>query len=436
MDYLDKAEERDLVSRGGGNGALTRSVFVYRTWDGRLFLSYVYRYEHLLNAIRTMSTVAVNGDLFYLGYGKEVQDGSEETRQLQVGEDPSGKALGPTDVSETSLVYGLVNLAAYHAQAMTESIIHDACEERNVNHLPNDNLDGIGLDDGKDVHRFPISKPCGQHGRSYDEETSPSGESRYDCTTQINGEEFANMEARAISRGHWAGVPGSFYCGSRDVHGTTGFWDAMVGREVDKVDPTPKGIGKMDVEGCCWWGRGSLSIKGTCIYGKLNYHLGKNKADRKGAKNAMFPDVDFCRDPGKICTGADSVPLRWISGMYGWIERVQKYKINGYRYMDELTRYVNEDLVNTKFFSAATDIHVLGCHEEGSCANGRTVEDYNARLRAFEKVLSLLGLQFGSHADLEPPFKAFPGQHQPTPPPAIVAPVDSRPSRRPQPRPT
>lgn len=54
-----------------------------------------------------------------------------------------------------------------------------------------------------------------------------------------------------------------------------------------------------DVEGCCWWGRGSLSIKGTCLYGKLNYHIGKNKSDRDGRNTAMFPNVDFCRDPGQ-----------------------------------------------------------------------------------------------------------------------------------------
>lgn len=40
-------------------------------------------------------------------------------------------------------------------------------------------------------------------------------------------------------------------------------------------------------------------------------------------------------------------------------------------------------------------------------------------------VLSLFGLQFGSHADPEPPFRAFPGQQEPTLPPTMVPEVES-----------
>ena len=178
-------------------------------------------------------------------------------------------------------------------------------------------------------------------------------------------------------------------------------------------------IDTTDVETCCFWGRGSLSIKGTCILGKLNYHLGKNKADREGAENAMFPDVDFCHDPGQICTGLNSISLRWISGLYHWMESVQKYDRDGFKYMDELTRYVNSDLQSPDFFYALSRIHLLGCHEEG-CSD-RTIKDMDVRLRNFEKVMALLGLQFGSHAKAESPFVAFPGQQMPTPPPSVIS---------------
>ena len=132
----------------------------------------------------------------------------------------------------------------------------------------------------------------------------------------------------------------------------------------------------------------------------------------------MFPDVDFCHDPGQICAGQNSVPLRWISGMYHWMENVQKYDRDGFKYMDELTRYVNEDLLGTDFFDKVTKIHLRGCHEEG-CSD-ISITDMDDRLRAFEKVMALLGLQFGSHAEAEPPFVAFPGQQQPTPPPTVI----------------
>ena len=89
-----------------------------------------------------------------------------------------------------------------------------------------------------------------------------------------------------------------------------------------------------------------MGTKGTCLYGKLNYHIGKAKAQRDG--EAMFPNVDFCNDPGQICTGFDSIPLRWISGMYHWMENVQKYNKGGFNYKNELVRYVNGGLKNTK----------------------------------------------------------------------------------------
>lgn len=39
---------------------------------------------------------------------------------------------------------------------MTEAIIHDACDELNTEHLPADDTDKLGLDDGRDEFRFPI----------------------------------------------------------------------------------------------------------------------------------------------------------------------------------------------------------------------------------------------------------------------------------------
>lgn len=175
LDHLDKAEDGELTSGGGGAGSFTRAAFVYRTFDGRLFPSYVYRYPHFVDALRKMSTEGVDGDLFFLGHGQVAEAGgrknNKKNRELQVGnfgvEEPT---LGPTEVAEKSMVYGLVNVAAYLAQAMTDSIIHDACDELNVDYLPNDAADGIGLDDGLDVHRFAMSNACGQDGRSYQDE--------------------------------------------------------------------------------------------------------------------------------------------------------------------------------------------------------------------------------------------------------------------------
>ncbi len=162
--------------------------------------------------------------------------------------------------------------------------------------------------------------------------------------------------------------------------------------------------------------------KGTCLYGKLNYHLGKAKAQRDG--EAMFPNVDFCNDPGQICAGLDSIPLRCISGMYHRMEDVQKYDKSGYNYKNELVRYVIGGLTNAEFFDGAAKIHVLGCHKTG-CSSLGSPTGMDARLRAFEMVMSLFGLQFEPHAEPEPPFRAFPGQQVPTRAPTVVPPEEA-----------
>ena len=52
---------------------------------------------------------------------------------------------------------------------------------------------------------------------------------------------------------------------------------------------------RVDVEGCCWWGRGVLQTKGICSFGRLNYYLGRRAADE--GRDALFPDIDFCINP-------------------------------------------------------------------------------------------------------------------------------------------
>lgn len=317
MEFLDRVEKGELSFGVVGKGAFTRTAFMHRRYDGSTFPSYVYRFAHFVEALESMASEGVDGDLFYLGPNQLVgESASSRRRELQ----GIPARLVPGEALEGSMVYGLVNIALFLSHAHAELILHDTCDEVNVQFLPNSDFDGMGLDDGEDASRFPISNACGQDGRSYQDElcTRPE-DSRYDCTAQLNVDEFESMEASAVSRGIWAGAPRGFYCGPKNVYGTTGFWDAIAGQELD-TNPTANQGGRTDVEGCCFWGRGSLKIKGTCTLGKLNYHLGKNKADRDGRENAKYPDVNFCLDPGQICAGVHSIPLRWISGLYHWVD--------------------------------------------------------------------------------------------------------------------
>ena len=314
MEFLDRVEKGELSFGVAGKGAFTRTAFMHRRYDGSTFPSYVYRFAHFVEALETMASEGVDGDRFYLGPNQ--LEPSSRRRELQGAQ----AILVPGEALEGSMVYGLVNIALFLSHAHVESIMHDTCDEVNVEFLPNSVFDGIGLDDGEDASRFPISNACGQDGRSYQDEpcTRPE-DSKYDCVAQMNVNDFEAMEASAVSRGIWTGAPRGFYCGPKTKFGTTGFWDAIAGQELDTNPIANKG-GRTDVEGCCFWGRGSLKIKGTCTLGKLNYHLGKNKADRDGRRNAKYPDVNFCLDPGQICAGVHSIPLRWISGLYHWVD--------------------------------------------------------------------------------------------------------------------
>lgn len=47
--------------------------------------------------------------------------------------------------------------------------------------------------------------------------------------------------------------------------------------------------------GCCWWGRGVFRnvTRGRCIFGQLNYYIGKRAATE--GRPSLYPNVDFCK---------------------------------------------------------------------------------------------------------------------------------------------
>ena len=59
-------------------------------------------------------------------------------------------------------MYGLINVAAFLAQAMKETIRYDACDENS--------WDRVGVD-----MMYPLSNSCGQLGQSYQDYRCPEG---------------------------------------------------------------------------------------------------------------------------------------------------------------------------------------------------------------------------------------------------------------------
>ena len=154
----------------------------------------------------------------------------------------------------------------------------------------------------------------------------------------------------------------------------------------------------LTVEGCCWWGRGAARVTGVCLYGKLNYYL-KDK----------FPDVDFCENPGAICSGSFSFTLMWVTGMFVWVRLFMNFfEINFVRiaidvlthsfnlfqleymqsdveYSNSLDRYAGRDVTDNKETAETELVDIISERLD----QGRNKEH---RLTNFQLVLTALGI--------------------------------------------
>lgn len=213
--------------------------------------------------------------------------------------------------SSKSVEYGLVNIAAFVAQGITQSIHYDACDENSWETVE---------------FRYPISNSCGQEGKSYQQDVCTDDEEGMECEVD------PTMEIRGVTHGRWVGAPPPMYCGDRSV----GYWDHLTGLE-EHDPPFKNKSGRSDIKGCCWWGRGVLQVRGVCTYGKLNHWLGA-KATAEG-RPSIYPDIDFCKNPGAICSDKRAHELRWVTGMFHWVQTVQRSR--EYDYFPTLKSFVD-----------------------------------------------------------------------------------------------
>ena len=126
--------------------------------------------------------------------------------------------------------------------------------------------------------------------------------------------------------------------------------------------------------------------KGVCNIGKLNYYLGKRAHDERG--EGLFRKIDFCKQPGATCE-MGTEDIRWIVGMFEWIERVQNYQ-GGWNYMANLRRFVRDGLKDDSFIDTVSSIFVRGCHTEKDGCSGSKVTKKERRRENFYWVLEAL----------------------------------------------
>jgi hypothetical protein len=356
----------------GGADTFNSQVLLSQQPDLSWAPSKIYRWEDFLQALASMHTQGVGEFTFWLG---EPGDGDKRYR------------------------YALVNVAAFLAQSMKETIQYDACDENNW-----DSTNG-----------YKLSNACGQLGQNYEE---------YDCDMACPKD--PSMSMTAVTHARWYGAPGPLFCAPKSEliaagvskDGTTGYWDytsdcwpypatvagfqasggpAYLRPECQVYEGQKAGKYVFDgsggaVEGCCWWGRGVIQTTGRCNFGKLNHYLGKSHLGGKFPAPAkiLYPDVDFCSNPEVICASTKHPELKWIAGLFYWMSSVQSYDQGGWNYLAQLRAYVDGGFSGHDFIDAVSGIVNRGCHNP-PCGTG-PVDGGPERRANFDKVLKAMGL--------------------------------------------
>jgi predicted chitinase len=328
--------------------------------------------------------------------------------------------------------YGMVNIAAFLAQAMQETIRYNACDENNWS-------DGATAQkEGGEV--YSATSACGQVHQSYQDYTCSAEEDAL-AGGKMACDVDPNMMMRANTQASWYGAPAKLFCaprsvvpkapkwnyqgpwcapegqadhvepfdesssleeyfdyvnqggGCRDYQGIkAGGWEYCNG-EACRGSPAPLfGVpeGRSDVEGCCWWGRGVIQTTGVCNFGKLNFYMGKRAHDE--GRESLYPDVDFCSNPGIICDPSGPAELKWIAGFFYWLNAVQPYQDqDGWTYVTELKKWVDAGMNtgDTSFINGASGIVNRGCYNPPNCGTG-DLHGGPERIANFKTVLSAM----------------------------------------------
>lgn len=387
-------------------------VFLYETASSGWLPSDLYKWEDMIDAVSVMATDGIGDAKLWIGEGEKQN-------------------------------YGLVNIAAFLAQCMQETIRYNACDENNWSDPKTAQTYG--------GETYASVSACGQAHQSYED---------YKCTAEEDataGGKMAcdvdpNMQMRAHTGASWYGAPPPMFCAPKSVIPKAPKWnygspwcparggydyqepfpaDVDLATYFDYVnsgggcrdyDPVKAGgwefcggagcagspplpvFGKSartDLEGCCWWGRGVIQSTGVCNFGKLNFYMGA-RAHKEG-RNALYPDVDFCQNPGYICDPAGPPELKWISGFFYWLNSVQTYQADdGWVYLEKLKSWVDSGMstADTSFIDGASGIVNRGCYNPPACGTGE-LDGAKFRSDNFKTVLGAMKLSASFDDEIE-----------------------------------
>jgi len=343
-----------------------------------------------------------------------LQTTTDNPQQQQQQQQQSSNSNSNNDTLE----YGLVNIAAFLGHAMTTSIIYDVCDEfhwetsndYNRNTTTTTTSSTATNDDSSMTTtsttnnamgvRYAISNSCGQNYQNYQDfhcSGSSSGSGSTTSTAAADDESYMeckvnpNMIIQASTSLTYINAPPPLTCMPRSTMDVpyTGYYDVDEGKVMTDY-PYKNTYGRTDIEGCCYWGRGALMVRGICTLGKLNYYLGVGGLAGGGgntttttttttANTPRYPTTDFCANPESICTGPQSREMRWVTSFFDWTDRVQSYDDSdgsGWNYMNELKKFVLGGMIDDSFIHATSAILTKGCHSPPcSSSNSASAND-------------------------------------------------------------
>ncbi len=385
----------------GAENAMNNEAFLYETAQGQWVPSTVYKWADFLAGLNSMHNVGVAGNTFWL--------------------------LDDTADDATNAIYAKVAIAAFLSQSMQETIRCNACDENNWSEVRY----------GAPVN-YPMTASCGQLGQKYADygmDPNTGIDHPYSCPRD------PQMEVTALTNATWYGAPAPVFAAPDSVlaekgllvNGNVGRWtNAGHCMEVPTSVDASKQVWERDeckiyegqkagkfiwdgsdtngtVEGCGWWGRGVIQTTGRQNFGTLNHFMGRSHVDPETIgttvngtiveappENPLYADLDFCSNPGLICSSEKNKEIKWIAGLFYWVSSVQAYNDVGGPYADwnyyaELKKYVDGGLQGTAFIDAVSGIVNRGC-PDSHCPISGEVHAIKERQDNFKLVLQTLGL--------------------------------------------
>ena len=406
---------------------MNSEVLLYDTGNG-MVPSTIYKWQDFLDALRVMHNSGVAGDRYWLFD----EDDSESKKPL----------------------YAKVAIAAFMAQSMQETIQYDACDENSWQFIKDATTSEAvrqSYERGDFSVDLPMDAACGQLGQDYES----YGVDKYGKDNPYSCPKAPEMEVTAVTNAKYYGAAGPLFAGPDSLFEEAGFyiggkpgrWDynfhCQGAPALEEDFTTPKlqawereeckiykgqkagryvwdGSSKRSLQGCVWWGRGVIQTTGRENFGKLNHYLGRSHVDKTligkkvawadtqievapAPKNPLYADIDFCATPEAICSSKKHKELKWIAGLFYWMNSVQSYqgtgKYSGWNYHAELKKYVDSDfgrnnyqpLNGISFIDAISGIVNRGCPDT-TCPTTGLVHAADKRKSNFIKVLKAFGI--------------------------------------------